>query len=58
MEIVGLRSDGNQLRELVRLVERGELTPRVADVLTFEQAAEAHARFAKGGLRGRIVLVP
>ncbi|MFC6017626.1 NADP-dependent oxidoreductase [Plantactinospora solaniradicis] len=58
MEIVGLHSDGAQLRELVRLVERGHLTLRVADVLPFEQASEAHARFAKGGLRGRIVLVP
>lgn len=58
MEIVGLHSDGAQLRELVRLVERGHLTLRVADILTFEQASEAHARFAKGGLRGRIVLVP
>jgi NADPH:quinone reductase-like Zn-dependent oxidoreductase len=58
MEVVGLHSDGTQLRELVRLVERGHLTLRVADVLTFEQVSEAHARFAKGGLRGRIVLVP
>jgi len=58
VKVVGLRSDGGRLRELVRLVEQGRLTPRVADVLPFAQAAEAHARFARGGLRGRVVLVP
>ncbi|MBF9132277.1 NADP-dependent oxidoreductase, partial [Plantactinospora sp. S1510] len=52
MEIVGPHSDGAQLRELVQFVERGHLTLRVADVLTFAHSSEAHARFAKDGLAG------
>jgi hypothetical protein len=31
---------------------------RVADTLLLEDVAEAHRRFTKGGLRGRLVLVP
>lgn len=53
-----LRADGARLRELVALVERGELTPRVAGVLPLERVADAHAEAAKGGVRGRFVLVP
>ncbi|MFI5709613.1 hypothetical protein [Kribbella sp. NPDC051620] len=34
----------------------GELILRVADVLPAGQAAEAHRRLAKGGVRGRLVL--
>ncbi|MFD9546818.1 NADP-dependent oxidoreductase [Nocardia salmonicida] len=33
-----------------------DLALRVADTLPLEQAADAHARLAEGGLRGRIVL--
>jgi NADPH:quinone reductase len=36
--------------------EDGVLTLRVADVLPAEQAAEAHRRLARGGVRGRLVL--
>jgi NADPH:quinone reductase-like Zn-dependent oxidoreductase len=36
----------------------GLLTPRVAQTYPLSQAAEAYARFARGGQRGRIVLVP
>lgn len=53
-----LRADGTRLRVLVALVERGELTPRVAGVLPLDRVAEAHAEAAKGGVRGRFVLVP
>lgn len=35
-----------------------DLTLRVAGTLPLEQAAEAHRRLAKGGLRGRLVLTP
>jgi NADPH:quinone reductase len=56
VETVGVRSDGARLRDLVRLVERGGLTLRVARTLPFAQAAQAHARFAEGGVRGRLVL--
>jgi NADPH:quinone reductase len=35
---------------------QGVLTPRVADVLPAERAAEAHRRFEAHGVRGRLVL--
>lgn len=53
-----LRGDAAQLRELVALAEAGQLTTRVARTFAFEEAAQAHAVFAAGGVRGRLVLVP
>ncbi|MFD1541379.1 NADP-dependent oxidoreductase [Nonomuraea guangzhouensis] len=58
VETVFVHSDGARLRELVTLVEQGLLTLRLAQTFTFDQAAQAHELFAKGGLRGRLVLVP
>lgn len=52
------RSDGNQLRSLVGLVEKGLLTLRVARTHPYEQAHRAHEELARGGQRGRLVLVP
>lgn len=51
-------ADGAQLRELSGLVARGRLTLRVADTLPLAEVAEAQRRLEKGGLRGRLVLVP
>jgi NADPH2:quinone reductase len=34
----------------------GRLTLRVADTFPVERVAEAHRRFEKGGVRGRLVL--
>lgn len=55
---VAVTADGKRLAELVELVDKGVLTPRVARSYPLEQAAEAHALAAKSGVRGRIVLVP
>ncbi|HEX4253099.1 MAG TPA: NADP-dependent oxidoreductase [Pseudonocardia sp.] len=55
---VYIRADGRQLAELVAKVEAGTLTPRVAETFPLEKAAAAHERFAEGGLRGRLVLLP
>jgi NADPH:quinone reductase-like Zn-dependent oxidoreductase len=44
------------LGRLVRQVEDGTLTLRVADVLAATDAAAAHRRLAGGGVRGRLVL--
>ncbi|MEV0171014.1 NADP-dependent oxidoreductase [Streptomyces sp. NPDC050803] len=55
---VEVSADGGQLGELVRLVEAGVLTLRVAEAFALEDAAKAHARLAEGGVRGRLVLVP
>jgi NADPH2:quinone reductase len=46
------------LRELVRLVEAGVVSTRVADTYPLEQAGLAYKRLAEGGVRGRLVLVP
>jgi NADPH:quinone reductase len=46
------------LAELARLVDGGALTLRVADTFPLDQAAAAHELLGKGGVRGRIVLVP
>lgn len=51
-------ADRNRLSDLVSLVEAGSLTLRVADTLPLDDVAQAHERLAKGGLRGRLVLVP
>ncbi|GHE11874.1 NADP-dependent oxidoreductase [Streptomyces alanosinicus] len=58
MENVWVRADGAQLAELVRLVDEGVLTLRVAQAYGLDEAAKAHARLAEGGARGRLVLVP
>ncbi|WP_330180579.1 NADP-dependent oxidoreductase [Nocardia sp. NBC_01503] len=50
--------NGPRLAELATLVDAGTLTPRVADTLPLREAGSAHARFEKGGLRGRLVLLP
>ncbi|MEV0907324.1 NADP-dependent oxidoreductase [Streptomyces hokutonensis] len=55
---VEVSADGARLAELVALVEKGVLTLRVADTYPLADAAEAHARLAEGGVRGRLVLVP
>lgn len=44
------------LNQLVREVEQGILTLRVAEVFPAAQAAEAHRRLEAGGVRGRLVL--
>ncbi|MEU0176811.1 NADP-dependent oxidoreductase [Streptomyces massasporeus] len=55
---VEVSADGARLAELVRLVDEGVLTARVAETFTLEDAAKAHARLDGGGVRGRLVLVP
>jgi NADPH:quinone reductase-like Zn-dependent oxidoreductase len=55
---VEVSADGARLAELVRLVDRGVLTTRVAETFALDDAAKAHARLAEGGVRGRLVLVP
>lgn len=46
----------DKLDSIRQLVEQGKLTIRVAGVYPKEQAAEAHRRLEKGGLRGRLVI--
>lgn len=55
---VEVSPDGARLAELVRLVDEGVLTLRVAETFALDDAAKAHARLEEGGVRGRLVLVP
>ncbi|MBF9133047.1 NADP-dependent oxidoreductase [Plantactinospora sp. S1510] len=50
--------DGSRLSELVKLVTSGDIPLRVAGVYPFADAAAAHDRLAKGGVRGGVVIVP
>lgn len=58
VSVVWNRADSETLRGLSDLASRGRLTLRVADTLPLADVAEAQTRFEKGGLRGRLVLVP
>lgn len=49
-------ADGARLAELAAMVDAGLLTLRVAARYPLAEARAAHARFAAGGLRGRVVL--
>lgn len=57
VRVTDYRTDRGKLEQLVRLVEDGKLTLRVADTYPPERAAEAHRRFEAGGVRGRLVIV-
>jgi NADPH:quinone reductase-like Zn-dependent oxidoreductase len=51
-------ADARRLAGLVRLADRGRLTPRVAATVPLAEAARAHELLERGGLDGRVVLVP
>lgn len=46
------------LAHLFDLLEDGEIKPRVAERISFDQVADAHRRLEAGGLEGKIVLCP
>jgi D-arabinose 1-dehydrogenase-like Zn-dependent alcohol dehydrogenase len=58
VDAVEVSADGARLAELVALVDEGALTLRVAETFSLDDAPKAHARLARGGVRGRLVLVP
>jgi NADPH:quinone reductase len=55
---VWIRANDPRLADLSSLVDKGELTLRVAGTVPLDQVADAHRRFEAGGVRGRLVLVP
>jgi NADPH:quinone reductase-like Zn-dependent oxidoreductase len=55
---VAVHPDGARTVGLLERTASGELPARVAAVLPLSDAAEAHRAVAKGGVRGRYVLVP
>ncbi|MFF8882825.1 NADP-dependent oxidoreductase [Streptomyces flaveolus] len=52
------RPDGPLLADLLARVAAGELPARVHAAVPLAEAADAYKTMAKGGIRGRIVLVP
>jgi NADPH:quinone reductase-like Zn-dependent oxidoreductase len=46
------------LERLFGLLETRAIQPRVAERISFDEAAEAHRRLEAGGLDGKLVLVP
>jgi NADPH:quinone reductase-like Zn-dependent oxidoreductase len=57
-ETVQVQPDAGALAELADLAAAGELTVRVAEVLSLERFRDAYGRLASGGLRGKVVLTP
>ena len=55
---VWIRADGRRLAELGALAGAGLLGVRVADSYPLDKAAVAFDRLSRGGLRGRLVLIP
>ena len=55
---IGVQNDGKMLQQLVESVDSGDLRLPEVDELPLEQVAEAQRRFAAGGVRNRLVLVP
>ena len=53
-----VRSDADQLAELVARVDRGELAVDVAERVSMSDLAEVHARAAAGALGGKVVVTP
>jgi NADPH:quinone reductase-like Zn-dependent oxidoreductase len=58
VEQLFIQASRNDLEELVRLAEAGVVSTRVAATYPLKDAATAYKRLAKGGVRGRLVLVP
>ena len=58
VEAVSVVPDGAALAGLLERTATGELPARVAEVLPLDRVDDAHAAVAKGGVRGRYVLVP
>jgi NADPH:quinone reductase len=46
------------LGQLLGMLKRGEIKPRVAERIALDAVADAHARIERGGLEGKIVLLP
>ena len=46
------------LGQLLGMLKRGEIKPRIAERIALDAVADAHTRIEKGGLEGKIVLVP
>ena len=55
---VFVRSDAEQLADLVTMVDAGELHVEVAERLPLSELSAVHARADAGALPGKVVLLP
>lgn len=53
---IEVAEDGEGLRELSALADRGLLRPRVDSVFALDDVRAAHERFARGGLAGKVAV--
>jgi NADPH:quinone reductase-like Zn-dependent oxidoreductase len=51
-----MRAEGNQLREITKLIEAGIIKPVVDKVFPFEQTNDALAYVETGRSRGKVVI--
>jgi NADPH:quinone reductase-like Zn-dependent oxidoreductase len=56
VRLTSVAAEGSMLTTLSDLAASGELVLRVAQTYPLDDASQAHARMAQGGLRGRVVL--
>ena len=56
VRLTQVAAEGSMLTTLSDLAASGELVLRVAQTYPLDDASQAHARMAQGGLRGRVVL--
>jgi NADPH:quinone reductase-like Zn-dependent oxidoreductase len=56
VRLTQVAAEGSMLTTLSDLAASGELVLRVAQTYPLDEASQAHARMALGGLRGRVVL--
>lgn len=57
-DFIAVHHDPARLAALAREVLAGALVVPIADIVPFEQAAEAHRRVEAGGAGGKLILVP
>lgn len=55
-EFLLMEASGEQLREIVALVDSGVLLPVVGRVFPFEETPQALEALAQGGIRGKVVI--
>lgn len=58
VRVVAVRPDGARLAQLLDATASGHLPARVHAVVPLNRVADAHRAVAKGGVRGRYVLLP
>ena len=51
-----MRAEGNQLREITKLIEGGIIKPVIDKVFPFEQTNEAMAYVETGRVKGKVVV--